>query len=55
MWGRTWRNVERGESGEIWGYLVKEGGVEDVKASFEVWRIGFSDSTFTYCGRGYAL
>jgi hypothetical protein len=25
---------------------------EDVKASFEVWRIGFSDSTFTYYGKG---
>jgi ribonuclease HIII len=33
----------------VLGELLRE---ERVKASFEVWRIGFSDSTFTYYGKG---
>ncbi|MEM3389753.1 MAG: hypothetical protein QW506_03205 [Thermoproteota archaeon] len=53
MSGRTWKavNVEKAE--EIKRYLLEKGGNEvAVKSDPEVWRIRFSDSTFTYYKRG---
>ena len=51
--GRTWKNVKKSLAEEIKEYLLNEGGEEqEVKASYEKWRIRFSDSTFTYYKKG---
>ena len=53
MSGRTWKNVDPTAAEEIKDYLLKNGGYEqEVKSPHEVWRIRFSDSTFTYYKSG---
>jgi len=53
MQGRTWKSVEKEKSEKIKEYLLKEGGIEEgIKAPYEVWRIRFSDATFTYYNKG---
>lgn len=53
MQGRTWKNIEKEKSEKIKEYLLQKGGIEEeVKAPYEVWRIKFSDSTFTYYEKG---
>ena len=49
MPGRTWKNIENSVSEGIKSYLLSNGGTEgEVKGQLEVWRVKFSDSTFTY-------
>ena len=51
--GRTWRNLDKIKAEEIRKYLLESGGIEDkVKSSHEVWRVKFSDSTFTFYSKG---
>ncbi len=53
MPGHTWKNIENSVSEQIKSYLFDNGGTEDeVKSQHEVWRIKFSDSTFTYYKTG---
>jgi len=53
MQGRTWKNIESGIAEEVKKYLLDHGGTdEEVKSPHEAWRIGFSDSTFTYYKKG---
>jgi len=53
MPGRTWKNIDNSVSEEIKLYLLDNGGTEDeVKSLHEVWRVKFSDSTFTYYKTG---
>jgi ribonuclease HIII len=53
MPGRTWKTIENPVSEEIKLYLLDNGGTEDeVKSLHEVWRVKFSDSTFTYYKTG---
>jgi len=53
MMGRTWRNLDKIKAEEIRKYLLESGGIEDkVKSSYEVWRVKFSDSTFTFYSKG---
>jgi hypothetical protein len=53
MSGRTWKIIENPVSEEIKLYLLDNGGTEDeVKSLHEVWRVKFSDSTFTYYKTG---
>jgi|Deesub1362A_J573_1020465.scaffolds.fasta_scaffold04408_3 ribonuclease HII len=52
MRGRTWK-VESDKADEIRAYLLDSGGKEqEVKSPYEVWRVRFSDSTFTYYTTG---
>jgi len=49
MQGRTWKEIGNSKAEDIKSYLLNNGGVErEVKGTNEVWRIKFSDSTFTY-------
>jgi len=53
MEGRSWKKVERAIADEIKKYLLDNGGIEkEVKNTNEVWRVRFSDSTFTYYKNG---
>ena len=53
MPGHTWKNIENSISEQIKSYLLDNGGTEgEVKNPHEVWRIKFSDSTFTYYKTG---
>jgi len=51
--GRTWKNVDKDKAEEIRKHLLECGGTEEkVKSPHEVWRIKFSDSTFTFYSKG---
>jgi len=53
MTGRTWHNIENKIASKIKNYLLEQGGSgKEVKNPDEVWRIKFSDSTFTYYKKG---
>jgi len=53
MSGRTWKNIENAIAEDIKKYLLGQGGTEqEVKSTHEVWRVRFSDSTFTYYKSG---
>lgn len=53
MSGRTWKNVDANKAENIKKYLLEKGGIEvEVKSFPEVWRVKFSDSTFTYYKKG---
>jgi ribonuclease HII len=53
MLGRTWKNLDNTTAEKIKSYLLEHGGTdEEVKSAFEVWRIKFSDLTFTYYRNG---
>jgi ribonuclease HII len=53
MEGRTWINIRTDVAEEIRKYLLKNGGIEgEVKSIHEVWRVKFSDATFTYYEKG---
>jgi len=53
MQGRTWKNVNREIADEAKKYLLDTGGTEEsVKSEHEVWKIKFSDATFTYYLKG---
>jgi len=54
--GGAWRNVDSATAEEIEDYLIKNGGEErEVEPPYEIWRIRFSDSTFTYYSKNYRL
>ena len=50
---QKWR-VDINTADEIKSYLIHQGGLEDknIKSEYEVWRIKFSDATFTYYRSG---
>ena len=53
MPGHTWKNIENSISEQIKSYLLDNGGTEgEAKNPHEVWRVKFSDSTFTYYKTG---
>ena len=53
MSGRSWKNLDVKKSEEIRKYLLEKGGIEkEVKSPHEVWRVKFSDATFTYYKKG---
>jgi ribonuclease HII len=53
MQGRTWKKVNDIMAGDIKEYLLANGGLEEeVRNQYEIWRIKFSDSTFTYYSKG---
>ena len=53
MSGRSWKNMDSEKAIEIRKYLLDRGGVEkEVKSPHEIWRIKFSDATFTYYKKG---
>jgi len=52
MKGKTWE-LDENKAEQIKTYLLNNGGREqEVKSPYEVWRIRFSDSTFTYYTSG---
>ncbi len=52
MRGKTWE-LDENKAEQIRIYLLENGGKEqEVKSQYEVWRIRFSDSTFTYYTSG---
>ncbi|HHY35072.1 MAG TPA: hypothetical protein GX510_05495 [Firmicutes bacterium] len=52
--GRRWQHVPKETAAAIRGYLLREGGIEDpqLRGAAEVWRIRFSEATFTYYASG---
>ncbi|MGB9788955.1 MAG: hypothetical protein ACPLVD_09165 [Dictyoglomus turgidum] len=53
MTGRIWKNINSETSKKIKDYLLKNGGEkQEIKTSYEEWRIRLSDSTFTYYTKG---
>ena len=53
MYGRSWKNIDSRSAEEIRDYLIKNGGVNrEVNSVYELWRVGFSDTTFTYFKKG---
>ncbi|MHA1284501.1 MAG: hypothetical protein ACTSQP_18535, partial [Promethearchaeota archaeon] len=51
--GRTWKNIDKSVANQIKNYLLENGGeYYKIKAAFEVWRIKFLDSIFTYYTNG---
>lgn len=53
MQGRTWKNIKNSIAMDIKSYLLENGGFEgEIKSPHELWRIKFSDSTFTYYKSG---
>lgn len=53
MRGHTWKKMEEKTAEEIKSLLLEKGGAEKIaKGTHEVWRIKFSDSTFTYYQTG---
>lgn len=52
MGGRKWVNLENEEAEKIKEYLLQMGGEERSVSSSEIWRVKFSDSTFTYYKKG---
>jgi len=51
--GQKWK-VDAATADEIKSYLIQQGGLEDkdIKSEYEVWRVKFSDATFTYYKSG---
>ena len=51
--GQKWK-VDAATANEIKSYLIQQGGLEDkdIKSEYEVWRVKFSDATFTYYKSG---
>lgn len=51
--GRSWKFIQNSGARKIKSYLLENGGEEEkVISTYEVWRIKFSDSTFTYYKNG---
>lgn len=51
--GRIWKGISYETAEQIKSYLLKNGGeLQEVKAPYEMWRIKFSDVTFTYYSSG---
>ncbi len=53
MPGRTWKDIKGSVAEKIKAFLLDNGGSEErIKGQYEVWRIKFSDSTFTFYKTG---
>jgi len=53
MGNQTWKDLPTSVADRVHDYLLQNGGLlQEVKTKYEIWRIRFSDSTFTYYSSG---